>query len=222
MNDEILKEILEYDPLGAAERLIGASYKESEATMALGFLGHINHNDRKNAALAKLDDTQFSNTLENYTRIIREEGFEKVLAVPFVGKAYSGENPPAESFQVWFHPDGLLLDFDTYGTDRINSAKFYFNVRLKESAARWHLRCSGGCAKDDVGVLVGDFDAREALRFHIRQLRAAGQLLNPWIEQPFLWLLHYMDTKDQSYDYKTINAERIAMLPEHVRKAIRA
>src|SRR6185312_10523331 len=149
MNDETLKEILEYDPLDAA-------------------------------ALAKLEDTQLSNTLENYTRIIREEGFEKVLEIPFVGKAYSGEEPPAESFQVWFHPDGLLLDFDTFRTTHVNAAKFYFNVRLKEYKSGWNLRCSGGCAKNDGAVFVGDLDAREALRFHIRQLRDDGQLLNPW------------------------------------------
>jgi hypothetical protein len=220
MNDETLKEILDFDPLAAAEKLTGKSYKTSEPTMALGFLAHLSHGERKKAALAEQDDTQFSNTVENYTRIIREEGFEKVLDIPFAGRFVEWRDPPQESYQIWFHPDGLLLAFDTYRTDHINGAKFYFNVRFDDPNLRWSLRCSSSCAKSDISVLVGDFDAREAVRFHIRQLRTAGQLLNPWAEQPFLWLLHHMDTEDKNYDYKTINAERIAMLPEHVRTAI--
>lgn len=217
MSDELLANLLNYDPLDNAEHVTGKSYKTDECTMAIGFIDHLRASAERNATLELLDDTAFSNTVERYTRIITEEGFERVLEIPFADK----DGTP-ESFQIWFHPDGLLLDFDTFRTRDINSAKFYFNVRPKEQHSMYELRCSGGFCRSDNTAFSGDFDAREALRFHIRQLRAAGEFLNPWVEQPFLWLLHYMDVKAEGYDHAAITEERIAMLPEHVRKAIAA
>lgn len=215
MNDTALNEILSFDPLGNAETLTGKSYKNDESTMALGLVSHLAHTANKRKLLQSLDDTTFSNTLERYTRIITEEGFVCVLSLPF-----AAEDGTPESFQVWFHPDGLLLRFDTYRTKNVNSATFYFMVQLNDHESRRGLRCSNSYVDYDAKILQGDFDAREAVRFSLRTIRAVGTLLNPWPQQQFIWLLHYMDTKKKDYNYEAITAERIAMLPEHVRKAI--
>ena len=217
MSDELLERLLNYDPLGNAEHITGKSYKEDKYTEAIGVLDHFRATKERRETLAMLDDTTISNTVENYTRIITEEGFEHVLTIPF-----ADIDGTPESFQVWSHPDGMVLKFDTYRTKDINSASLYFNARLNDSSYLYTLRCGGGVSRFDNSVIVANFDAREALRFHIRKLRAAGTLVNPWIERPFLWFLHYMDTKVKDYDHAAITAERIAMLPEHVRKVIGA
>lgn len=69
-------------------------------------------------------------------------------------------------------------------------------------------------------VWVGDHDCREAVKTNILGLIDNGVFLPKWKKRPFLWLLHYMDTKTEGYDYEAITNERIAMLPEDVRKAI--
>ena len=38
-----------------------------------------------------------------------------------------------------------------------------------------------------------------------------------WKERPWLWLLNYMDSKEEGYDYNAINEQRIAALPTGVR-----
>lgn len=69
-------------------------------------------------------------------------------------------------------------------------------------------------------VFVGSCDCREALRFRTAKLEQEGTILPVWEFRPWLWLLHHGDTKVEGYDHKKITAERIAMLPEYVRKAI--
>ena len=69
-------------------------------------------------------------------------------------------------------------------------------------------------------VWVGYHDSREALLHNLERLEAEGHFIEPWAEQPFLWLLNYQDTKDEGYDYSKINARRIAQLPAHVQEMI--
>ena len=71
-----------------------------------------------------------------------------------------------------------------------------------------------------VSVWSGNHDCREALKFNMTGLAENGRFLKKWIDRPFLWLCHYADTKVEGYSYEAINAEKIAKLPEHVRKAI--
>jgi hypothetical protein len=77
-----------------------------------------------------------------------------------------------------------------------------------------NLPLSGG------GGVYESLDCREAIRYYLGKMRETGTFLPVWENRPFLWLLHYMDTKDEGYDYKAITASRIAQLPEHVRNAI--
>lgn len=50
--------------------------------------------------------------------------------------------------------------------------------------------------------------------------RDTGIFMKKWIKQPFLWLLHYGDTKVAGYDFDEINQQRIAMFPTEVQEAI--
>jgi hypothetical protein len=69
-------------------------------------------------------------------------------------------------------------------------------------------------------VLIGSHDCREALTFNLSQLAAYGEFVEPWAKKPFLWLLHWHDTNHSDYDHKAINRERLARLPNDVRKAL--
>lgn len=72
-----------------------------------------------------------------------------------------------------------------------------------------------------IRIWSGNHDCREALKFKINRLAENGTFVAKWKKQPFLWLLHYMDTKNEDYNYKVINEERIAMLPVDVQELIK-
>jgi len=216
--DEGLRHLLQTDALAVAETVTGKSYKEDDATQSLGFLMHIANGDAKRKALLERDDTTFSTSLSRYQRIISNYGFREVLRIPFEGR-YG-----PDTFFIYWHDDGLLLKFDTFGWDQdesepnVNGGKVHYCWRPNEDVNRWDLTNSGQMT--DSGVWAGDHDCREALIFNLEQLRANGEFVKPWVGRHFLWLLHYMDTKDDGYDYKAITTERAAMLPVDVREVI--
>lgn len=71
-------------------------------------------------------------------------------------------------------------------------------------------------------VWVGNHDCREALKFNINNLANNGTFLKEWKKQPFLWVLHYMDTRDKNYNHKELSRKRIEKFPEYVKKMILA
>lgn len=219
MTDD-LDTLLRTDPLSEAEKITGVSYKEDDSTAALGMLMAMDNSSRREKELLARGDTLFSNDLDRYISIIEDYGFEQLLDLPFEGKSYSGEPAPKEHFFVYWHPEGLLLVFDTHQTTNVNSATVYYNWEPNDPRDDdwWKLISSGGFRGD---CWIGNHDAREALVHHMDALKAEGKFLNSWDSAPFIWLLHYMDTKNEDYDYKAINKERIAMLPEEIQKAIR-
>lgn len=101
-------------------------------------LFHLAHSktisELKRKALAAADDTGLTNDLGNYHRILKEEGFEKVLELDFTDPTYKYP----EKFFVFFRRKGaLLLVHDTYNTTRVNSAKIYYNWKRKYSAEKY-------------------------------------------------------------------------------------
>jgi hypothetical protein len=225
MTDEELAKLLMYDPLHEAGRATGRDYKEDPATETLGVLMYLSHSDAKRQALTATEDTTFSEPLGNYIRLITAEGFALVLDVPFVGSENRDEH-----FYVFFHArDGILLKFDTYG-QHVNSGNFYYNwkpsfdVDAEPDKKPQGLTSSGQYTRDTDGryLWAGHHDCREAVRLHVRRLRHFGEFVTPWRRSPWLWLLHYMDSKVPGYDHAAITKERIALLPVEVRTAIGA
>lgn len=199
LNDK-LKDALNYDSLVEAEKITGKSYKWDDGTSALGFI-LMHDNAKKKAKLLEenKDTDNFNQTTSEWINVIMSMGFEQV---------YSADIPETDDKHYIFWCDGVLLNFDTYNKKSINSANAYFNSNTYVSG------CSGRTSKN--GNFIGNVDAREGLRFHLDQM----DILPIWEERPFIWLLNYMDTKVDGYDYKAINEERISKLPEHVRNAI--
>lgn len=215
-----MEKLLSYDALAEAEKDTGSSYKESEFTQHIGFLNHLEHVQKKEEALVEADDTVFSNKLSRYLRIVKDIGFDLALEFPFVGRPSGSESVYDERMFVFWR-DGILLVFDTYLEDSVNGGKFYYNWIPNDYKEGYKYTSSGGYYGEDPMFWAGDHDCREALRFHIRRLDENGKILPVWEKRPFLWLLNYMDTKDDKYDYEKINRDRIAMLPKEIQKAIK-
>ena len=212
--------LLEFDAIDAAEKLTSTSYKDSSATLAIGIGLFIDANNLKRRVLSSLDDTYSRTTLAEYLRIAKEEGFEIVLEVPFTGH----DNKQVKLFVLFNKADGILLCFDTYGGDKVNGGKFYYNWTPNGSWHEAYQFTSSGGFREINGHLIwsGDHDCKEALRAHLAGLRDHGKFVTPWKVQPFLWLLHYMDTKVDGYDYKAITKSRIDQFADKVKQAIRS
>ena len=210
-----LKSRLAMDALQVAEDLTGTSYKEDESTVWLG-MALMQENGKRKAELltAQLDST-FSNKLDYYERVLADEGFSKVFEMeiphdPADKKEYH------DRYFIYWHPDGLLLSFDSYWGDSVNGGNIYFNFKMNDPQEFYHLNIPVGSCN---GV-ADSIDCREAIRYYLGKMRENGTFLPVWEKRPFLWLLHYMDTKTEGYDYKAITESRIAQLPEYVRNAI--
>lgn len=211
MSDEDISRLLTFDPLSAAEKMSGDSYKDSPATMALGLALAMNHNAAKAAALQETSDSYFSMDFAGQLAVFADLGFTEVYREEFAG-TYG-----PDTYIILWHADGILATCESYnGTDR-NAAKVYYNFRQADGGYPGYPLTSSGRMYGD--VWVGDHDAREGIRHNLDALRAAGEFLPQWTERPFLWLLNYSE-EEGNYDYVAINASKIARLPDEVRAAI--
>lgn len=216
MTENLLKKSLRFDALDAAETLTGERVDAGGAALGLGLMLLQKNSALKKALLTDRDDTIDGDLVERFTRIIEANGFEKVFELPFT--CSTGDRD--EAFFIYAHRDGLLLKFDTYDGARINSGNVYYNWEPDpETKDRFEFTSSGSFVihEPDRKVWAGDHDAREALIFKIDQLRANGKFVTPWVEAPFLWLLHHEDSKQPDYDHHAINAARLAAAPQWVR-----
>lgn len=180
-----------------------------------------------------IKDSNYSMTVEEYIQVITDIGFEPVLMVPF-----TDQNGVNLYQQFYARRDGLVLVFDEFQWNipnrapEVNSAKVYYNWKRNDPAVPYSYTSSGGfCGPNgeslidsgeiprDQYIWSGDHDARNLIRFKIQKLEENGTFLERWVQPPFLWFLNYMDTKGE-YDFKAINRERIALLPEWVQQII--
>jgi hypothetical protein len=150
---------------------------------------------------------------KEYLDTVKNIGFEHILEVPFYSK-YWDRN---DVLNILWHPKhAILLNYDTFGKD-VNSGKIYYNIKPFKMTNFRKCTSSGWFSKN---VWVGDHDFRYNAEYVIKTFLSKGKFLNPWVERPFLWLLHYEDVKKEGYDYEKINEERISLLPEYVQEAI--
>lgn len=214
--------LLSVDPLADAERVTGKSYKEDKGTMALGFLMHLDHSAKKDAALKQADDSWFSMDLAQTLSLYDDMGFEEVLCDTFAGRTYEDEPTATETYRILWHPKGILATVESYRGAGRNAAKIYYNVDITGSTDWHHATSSGSIARSvtDRKVWVGDHDAREGVRRAIERLGEVGEFLPVWVKRPFLWFLTYTDTDEVGYDYAAITEERTSRLPQHVQQAI--
>jgi len=208
--EEHALKLQKFDPLHEAEKEVGPGKEAS----ALGFVLLQHLSAQKEDVFSVLGDTHFRMPYAEYVRVVERHGFEKVYH-----ETHGDRN---DVYEIWWHPDGLLLTTESYDRKSVNTAKVYYNWVPASTEVAWRVRSSGdyGHEPENNHVWAGDFDGREGVFTHLKQLRENGRLLAQWTVQPFLWFLNYSDTKDKNYDYKAINRLKFCVLPEHVQKAI--
>lgn len=220
---ERIKDVISVDPIAEFEVRSGKSYKtNSEDENIAMMFSAMQHNALKAESLKKQRDTYHGMPLDDYLSVITAFGFVQVLCDEFISEKWGHQ----DKYFIFWHPDGLLLSFDTFMGSSVNGGKVYYNwVPAPDMDNRFRYTSSGHYTHD--GVWVGDHDCREGLIANMTAMKSAGSFLSEWAERPFLWLLSYQDTHKLCGDPLNRNAhkpkteERISLLPEDVQRAIR-
>lgn len=231
---EKLKNLLKQDSIQIAKDILKVHINESPEAMNLSLSIHLDIMKEKNQILKNNNDTFLSMNIDDYIHIVESLGFKKYLEIPIDDKDSSLFDQNRHF--IFFNPLGILLSFDTYFGNSINSGKIYFNLKIncKDTEAISKLISLKVCAsflkensESDETIAICTLDCREALKFSINELSKIGIFLNPWSKMPFLWLLDYSETRnidiinDQLFDhYKTINQKKIELLPKEVQQCI--
>jgi len=163
-NADEIKKILDIDPLSEAEKITGKSYKEDEQTSNLGFLNHILVNEQKRKILKEAGDTQFSNTIEDYLRIVTGFGFEVIYQESFTSthKNDDGKYPTEQLYVLYHYKYGILLQFDTFWGN-VNSGKYWYNWSPNDRRDNHNCTSSGSFIwnkeEDHIALFDEDFNS---------------------------------------------------------------
>jgi hypothetical protein len=178
---EKVKDALEFDTIRTAEILGAELGLDKNQTDTFGLLLHINKSKRTEALLKENCDSYFGQTPQYFLNLLHELKFKKVYEEKF--RSYDNVD---EIYYIFYHDDGLLLDFETYHSNRINSADFFFNWQPKREEYHSPSGVSGGWIEGH--VFIGSKDVREGLRLSLDEMRTDGKFLNPWREMPHISL----------------------------------
>lgn len=237
-------DMMNTDPLLAAERITGLSYKEDSETLKLGMLLTARLADKKEDELSIRNDTHMRISFDEAIEIFKDLGFEEIYS-----EAFDYTSPFQESreefFKIFWRNDGLLLFVDSYANSTsedgvrnysMNSANVYYNWVPNDVEGSFLYTSSGGFSifrdgeriptreepiDGDNWVWTGNHDARQGIRHNIARLEDNGTFLAQWKIQPFLWLLN-IEEQGNDDNYKGINERKIAQFPKHVQDAINA
>jgi len=223
------EKLLNFDALAEAEKATGKSYKDDEETSSLGFDLHLAASTAKRRMLAEACDTYHGQPLEEYLEVVRSLGFIEAVRQPFVN--YQDETKTETYFIFWHPTDGILLSFDTYHCNHVNGGHFYYNWIPDKTHKDWFTCVSSGWGNDINGRYVwsGDHDCREALKYHICQMRDHGKFLVPWESYHMVWLGHFTERNSKSdalfskeyADWSTdLNMSYIRRLPKDAQDCI--
>ena len=219
-SSDAIRVALDFDPVTAAEDVMGMSYKDDPTGMVsgLGLMAHMAISDTKQKLLFESDDSHFGISIRDFIGLVGRLGFREV---------FSENIPETEDRLYLYWRDGLLLRFESYWGDSpgietsVNSASLYFNYAGPYQALH---QCSRGMAQGEEDpencVWVGNRDVREGLRWFLSQAEKHGQFLKKWKEAPFLWLLNYQEPKQEGHDCEAINSRKICSLPRDVQEAM--
>lgn len=139
-----MDDLLRFDPLYAAEKVLG---KSDDGVAGLGMLLLNRRQDLLKSLAQMSGDTYMGIPVADLISLLGQNGFQKVLEIPFESKNefFRGEPGDVETYQdtfyiFWDARRGLLLCFDTYSANtaktpkdiHVNSGNVYFNWRPKD------------------------------------------------------------------------------------------
>ena len=93
--------------------------------------------------------------------------------------------------------------------------------KFSKKLDKWELKDKEYRTKNNLKYVWGGYHiCREAVKHNINKMDENGVFVKKWMKMPFLWIINYMDTKNDNYDYKSLNNQRIAKFPQYVKDAI--
>ena len=217
---DMIKEMLEFDPLAQAERILDDKHwsefsdDEMAASMGLFFM----HNDRKNKILKEANDTYFSMDWNEFEEIVTSNGFK-------IG--YEEKFPYDDHYEkavMFYREDGLLIWVTSFGgMQSVNGGTLYGEIKLHDVNNRRNIPgCSNGFYDFENNKLHFDKDVREGLIWFISQMKQYGELLPQWEEDhKFLWFLNFSDEEKSNGDnYEEISKEKMMKFCDGAKKII--
>lgn len=232
---EMIQKALNFDALKTADEIAEKLGIENPA--GLGFLFHQFASEEKEKMMEITDDTCFHHSLRDYLRIVEDEGFVKILEEDFMG-----HDAPEKCF-VYMHPAGILLFVDSYTwtgkENQVNSATLYYNWKPSNDETYYQSVRSGGFAlclhgkienrlddalwnhPDAEHIWIGSHDAREGFRHRLSLLRDNGTFVFPWVECPWISLIHYGESGSGDVSLNSqMSLSRFQRLPAIVQKQL--
>lgn len=213
-----IDELFGIDPIYLVEKVTGTS-ASSNIELALGL--QLMKNDLLSKALEEAGDVDsFRQDLSQYISTLERGGFKQglVMDVPRT----------RDKFYIYWR-DGIIIAFDSYRDNTVvNGGSMYLNYQFdRNSEDGWgalsgcsHGPLRGKVEEGDIITRQVSKDCRQGLFNTLNKMQTGGTILPTWKQSPFLWFLHYMDTKVDGYDYNEINRERISLLPKEVQLVI--
>jgi hypothetical protein len=159
-------------------------------------------------------DTSVSRTFDDTLAAYLAQGFTEVDRIEFSNLF---DHALTEALVVLWHPEGVLATCRSF-LGLASGATCYFN---------W---CGSRALADQIGgsgyfledVWVGNRSMGSDMQPALQQLRAGGEFLPRWIQQPFLWIASYNESRDPLIDKDALTRERLARLPADVQAAVLA
>lgn len=162
-------------------------------------------------------DTNQGMTLEEYIDIVKEQGFEIVFEEEFFRpKEHSWRFVREKLIVLANKSNGFLLVIDSKRRI-VRQARLYFNLLVVDSSQFPYLPFRGGMRRIVEGeVLAGSLDVVKGCKYWLNILNSIGKPITPWVFDPKLCIMHYMDTEPHE------STMRLRSLPSEVQKMIRA
>lgn len=215
MNRKDLQMILDFDPMQVAEE---NAEKRDEAYVLGLILNYLKGNLVKKEMIER-GDTYHGMPLIDFRKIMINNGFKLIYEEEFEHKS---DAMYKDIQMIYWNDEGLLIDVDSYWNQKIvNSGNLYYNwtsdfLNVNE-VINLGITSSGYFVQNDPPIWCGNYDVREALMYHIENLKTYGSFLCPWVKTPYLWLLHYVDDKGKDYsDLEEIRKKKLGKIDKDI------
>jgi hypothetical protein len=128
-----------------------------------------------------------------------------------------------DAYEIWYHPDGILLHMDTYNGNTRNTSTIDYCWRpFDENNYPVSIIGSRKAIPDGPHQICGSLDVREGVRHKLNQLRTHGEFIKPWFDHWYSWLGHYSKNEynlpHEKFQklYRERAAQVLAQLPQEV------
>lgn len=216
------EELLKFDSLARAEKLTGQSYKDDQATTALGIVILQEVRKAKENRMAAEDDVNFSCGYEKFIRVAESMGFEQAYKEEVEFDSKYGDGKQKEILFVYADRiRGTVLVMQTYNMSSVNMATIYWQGR---GTRAWG-NSSSPHEVDEHYEFTYSKDVREGLRSTIRDLESLKgfEFIPVWNKYDFsgcmpkfvsYWDWYGYDFQDPNPPVKIAHERRVKLMPE--------